>query len=326
MHFVGFRYTGGVVPPPTRRNVQLAMDALRLEAGRTSSAALNPVMRTYEAQLGRLIRALGIELGDAKSPMQAIHLTRAHSVLARHVATAYGAVARVFVGEAKDSLSRALEAFARVVRRVRPELAAQTESRFGGPAARRVLQIREEQLAAMRARSFGNAATSLNRRLATELDRMALERVPMSRVVQTLGDEAQHAAWQIERVVRTETSAAFNQTQVDGMRLLLPALPQLEQRWTELVDDATGRPLDSRVAVDSIVMHGQITPVGDVFTMPSDPRAPGKLVGVTWSWPPNRPNDRAIVMPWHPEWRVPAYRVVNLARVPVTGSATDAEF
>jgi hypothetical protein len=86
----------------------------------------------------------------------------------------------------------------------------------------------------------------------------------------------------------------------------------LMQRWTELVDDATGRPLDNRVAADSLAMHGQVAPPGGSFLMPA---AGGALAGQSWTHPPNRPNDRAVLTPWMPTWGVPAWQFRNGRRV-----------
>ena len=101
------------------------------------------------------------------------------------------------------------------------------------------------------------------------------------------------------------------------------------QRWSEHCDDSTGMPLDNRVGVDSIAMHGQVAAPGEVFVMPSNAPAPDakgrtevpeQLVGLSWYFPPNRPNDRAIVQPWHPAWGVPGWRWDGSQRVPVTGT------
>jgi hypothetical protein len=105
------------------------------------------------------------------------------------------------------------------------------------------------------------------------------------------------------------------------------------RRWTEYVDDATGRPLDARVANDSLVLHGQVCfqPEGATFegrstflvggtggfTMPPDGRVNAKLWGKRYAHPPNRPNDRSRLVPWKPTWGVPAYMVVGGQRMDV---------
>jgi hypothetical protein len=73
-------------------------------------------------------------------------------------------------------------------------------------------------------------------------------------------------------------------------------------RWSEHVDDQTGAALDDRVAEDSLVLHGQVVAVGANFVMPPDPRVSPKLWNQTYAQPPNRPNDRSVLLPWRPRW------------------------
>lgn len=135
--------------------------------------------------------------------------------------------------------------------------------------------------------------------------------------VERLSGVADAEWWRAERVVRTELSWASNQVVVDGLRAeRAGGLDDLMARWSEHVDDSSLAPLDDRVAVDSIAMHGQVARPGDGFTMPpSAPQAdskgqdqvPAALVGDSWLHPPNRPNDRAVLQPWRPHWGVPGW-------------------
>lgn len=129
--------------------------------------------------------------------------------------------------------------------------------------------------------------------------------------------------WQGERIVRTEIAYAFNVTHRDGIAEAAQELPQLWQRWEEHCD-AEGQPLDDRVGVDSIALHGQVTPPGGKFTMPPDapfPDAKGNtqvgrsLVGRSWDFPPNRPNDRSVLSPWMKTWGVPGWQYIAGRRV-----------
>jgi hypothetical protein len=120
---------------------------------------------------------------------------------------------------------------------------------------------------------------------------------------------------------------AFNSTHADGIEESAKEIPELMQRWEENCNDS-GAPLDDRVGVDSIAMHGQVAPAGGVFTMPAT--APfatigdypttavhKSLVGLSWQFPPNRPNDRACLMPWMADWGVPGWRYAGGRRVPL---------
>ncbi len=128
-----------------------------------------------------------------------------------------------------------------------------------------------------------------------------------------------------ERIVRTETAYAYNVTHRDGISESAKEIPELMQQWQEHCDD-DGSPLDERVGVDSIAMHGQVAPAGGLFTMPSTAphgdakgkrEVPASLVGLQWAFPPNRPNDRAVLSPWMPDWGVPGWRWLGGRRVPM---------
>jgi hypothetical protein len=139
----------------------------------------------------------------------------------------------------------------------------------------------------------------------------------VSDIIAAAGLSMSDSWWKIERVIRTRTSAVFNEAQSDAVEDLAKMFPGVRKRWTELVDDKTGTPLDSRVGIDSIVLHGQIAPPTGQFTMPNDPRAPAKMVGQSWAHPPNRPNDRSIITPWMPGWPASVYKVSGTSRVSV---------
>jgi hypothetical protein len=51
--------------------------------------------------------------------------------------------------------------------------------------------------------------------------------------------------------------------------------------------------------------------------MPRDNRVNAKLWGKRYAHPPNRPNDRSLIVGWKVDWPVPAYMVVNGERMDV---------
>lgn len=121
--------------------------------------------------------------------------------------------------------------------------------------------------------------------------------------------DASDAEWyQAERIVRTEVAWAYNSAQVDGIEAAARQLPGLMMRWSEHVtDDGSFTKLDDRVGDDSVAMHGQVASPGEPFTMPSSTpggKSTGTLAGGQWNFPPNRPNDRAVVTPWQTDWGV----------------------
>lgn len=118
------------------------------------------------------------------------------------------------------------------------------------------------------------------------------------------------------------TAWSYARGATEGIVAQAQAMPDLRQRWCEHVADDSGAPLDDRVGVDSLAMHGQVVPPGGLFTQP--PEAPDgqevsdSLVLQTWPHPPNRPNDRAVVQAWRPHWKVPAWTWQG-RRVPYVG-------
>lgn len=134
--------------------------------------------------------------------------------------------------------------------------------------------------------------------------------------------------WRAERIVRTEQAYAFNATQHAAVHETAKSVGQLYERWTELVTDS-GSPMDDRVGADSVAMHGQVARPGESFVMPpwaatihltnryGKSKVGPDLLGGSWDHPPNRPNDRATLMPWRPEWGVPGWRVEGGVRVEV---------
>jgi hypothetical protein len=155
-----------------------------------------------------------------------------------------------------------------------------------------------------------------------------------SETVAGLFDMVDQSRYRAERIVRSETSFAWNAAHATALDDASEIIPGLFRRWVEYVSDTTGAPLDGRVANDSLVLHGQVafTPsegatmearstllVGGIggFTMPNDGRVNAKLWGRRYAHPPNRPNDRSRIVGWKVDWPIPAYMVVNGQRMDV---------
>lgn len=143
--------------------------------------------------------------------------------------------------------------------------------------------------------------------------------------IEKVGDMRWHGA---ERIVRTELSYAYNATHKDVADEMADDMGgDMWTRWDEHVSDS-GVAFDDRVGDDSLAMHGQVAPPGGVFTQP--PTAPRgeqvgeSLVGQTWKYPPNRPNDRAVLTPWRSSWGIPGWIWEGGSRVPVTEAMADA--
>lgn len=207
--------------------------------------------------------------------------------------------------------------------------AAQGLDRFiarvgGGPAHRlddvrlqRVLDARRSGIEAMRRQTAAHLSGVISERITDRLAQAVPGRWDARRMVDRLGESLEGEWWQVERVVRTETAFAYNAAQSDAIGSLANDHRGMMKRWTELVNDATGLPMDNRVAPDSMVLHGQLTIPGGLFVMPPDERVSSKLVGKSWAFPPNRPNDRAVVTPWMRGWGIPGWTWNGVRRIPL---------
>lgn len=131
----------------------------------------------------------------------------------------------------------------------------------------------------------------------------------VARLIDTAASTFLDQDWRVKRLVVTEAAWAFNGSQERALEEVAPQFPGIRMRWTELINDLTGAPLDNRVAKDSMAMHGQAVLPGSLFVMPNTDLAPKLMVGKSWRHPPNRPHDRAILVPWLPSFGVPAWAV-----------------
>jgi len=89
--------------------------------------------------------------------------------------------------------------------------------------------------------------------------------------------------WMVDRICRTETAAAYNGTQLAAM--MEEDVDPDDRMMKRLV--AT---FDGRTGKDSVMLHGQTVPVDKPFVDP--------YFGKEYMAPPNRPNDREVIVPW----------------------------
>jgi len=109
------------------------------------------------------------------------------------------------------------------------------------------------------------------------VERLAEEEIP-----EGLFTRYRSWAW---RIVRTETSHAYNEARLAGLIEMRAEMPDLGKKIL-----AT---FDQRTAYDSIVVHGQIRPLDGYFT---------DGLGRQYQRPPGRPNDREVLIPWRSRW------------------------
>lgn len=240
-----------------------------------------------------------------------VQLRHGQTVMAHNMAAELGTAARDAQVDTLHGFIGSVKTLERVATGITPVLPVEEISRFSGVVDRRrssLLRQHRTSMSAYGARLVGQIEGDLAVSLASgESVDDAIGRVRT---------RADNEWWQAERIVRTETAWAANATNVDGARAVAQEVPDLWMRWTEHVSDE-GFPLDDRVGEDSIVMHGQVARPGGMFTMPPDHRVSVSLQGRRWGHPPNRPNDRAVVVPWSPRWGAGTGWEWRGARVPV---------
>lgn len=270
--------------------------------------SVTTLRRMYAAATADLERKLVRALGSGASPFT-VHQ---HQVLL--------AQARQGMSRLSSAMGIELNAQSRVVQQasMRQAIASikQMEKLTGAPAAQLpieqaarfmgVVDRRKTSLLKLNQSSMARYGASTVTRVEGALSQSLLTGETGHKAIDRVADAMDGEWWRAERIVRTETAGAYNATQVDAVAATAEVFPDIMTRWTEMVADVTLTKLDSRVGDDSCAMHGQLARPGGMFGMPSD--NPGflnvseSLIGQSWSSPPNRPNDRAVLQPWRPGW------------------------
>lgn len=268
-----------------------------------------PVKQLYEDANAALERKLAKLAGPRNETMSA-HQAR---VMAAQIKHGQIDITKRMIGELKgastdasqESLSSLSKSIGRMEKRftgAATPLPIEEAARFKG-----IIDKRKTSLLRAHETSMSKYGASVVGAMEDSLFSSVITGDSVGDAIDDVMDVAGGEWWQAERVVRTEMAWAYNSAQADGIADAAKSLPGLMMRWSEQVSD-TFVPLDDRVGDDSIAMHGQITTPGGLFTMP--PAGPSgeevsvSLIGKQWSFPPNRPHDRAVVVPWSPEWGV----------------------
>lgn len=188
----------------------------------------------------------------------------------------------------------------------------------------KLTQAQQDRIVQARIRKLLDQRTKTAASLTANIISAVISKVKLSRATTmddliTEVDQAfLHEWWRVERVINTETAHVYNVARMDAISSMNDQSPTW-QRWTELVDDTTGMPLDERVGDDSMILHAQVALPNDNFIMPPLPSSPWNMRGDEYACPPNRPNDRAVLIPWQPGSGVPAWVWRNGKRVVLTG-------
>jgi hypothetical protein len=277
--------------------------------------SLTPLQSWYEDETGRVTSMLRREFkGRLKEKFAPQYLAPIRTRLETHFAGVATRLERKWAPGGAKLLAEGAQAQVDLVRQLSPKL-----ERAGDGLVEKVVERHKAELERLR----GDAARGFAREMSAQTWRglrasFEAQTRPADLVV-AAGELMDGQAWRLDRLVRTEASYGYNLAQAAALQ----AFPRdgdalVWGRWTERVDDASGAPLDKRVALDSLVLHGQVTRPGGVFTMPDDHRTPTGMAGKTWAHPPNRPNDRAVLLPWMRDWGVPGWILQSGRRIDLT--------
>ncbi len=291
------------------------------------NGSVRPLRKMYEAAILRsqrsLERQIKIGRGDSYTAqhhrMVLAQLRVGVSEIARNLGQQVALKAHEAQVESMRNLIGNIKTADQIATGIPPTLAIEEAAVFYG-----VLQNADPSLARAYPQTMQNYGIQMMTRIEGELGLMLATGGSTYDAVSTVTSIMGQERWKADRIVRTEVMHAYNAAHRAGLVESARQLPMLFGRWTENVSD-TGRPYDNRVANDSMALHGQIARPTGVFTMPPAVKVKSTLWGQQYAQPPNRPNDRARLEPWRPEWGIPAYLYQGGRRIPLTGDETEAE-
>lgn len=96
--------------------------------------------------------------------------------------------------------------------------------------------------------------------------------------------------WELHRIMRTELHGVYNRAKIDGMIKLQDDLPDLKKTLMHPMDERTG--MDSKLAASLQLVADIDQPF--VYTWEGKQRV--------FMNPPDRPNDRAVMIPYRETW------------------------
>ncbi len=288
-------------------------------ATRRGAAKLKGVYDQAQADVIRRLEALGRGSSTFTAHhlrMMAIQIRQGQMRMAAKLADELGDLTKEVQIESLNTLIKSVVKLEKHFTGAAPELPIEEVARFKG-----VIDKKKTSLMRMHQTSMSHYGARMVGKMENELAVSLAAGETLDGAVSRVHGVARNEFWQAERIARTESAWAYNATHADGIVAIAKHMPDLWQRWTELVSD-DGQPLDDRVGLDSISLHGEVVRPGGMFTCPPTTRdgrlVPRGLAGAQFAFPPSRPNDRAVVVPWKPSWGVPGWVWENEQRVPVT--------
>jgi hypothetical protein len=146
--------------------------------------------------------------------------------------------------------------------------------------------------------SLSHYGDSLKQDISNSLKQAVIAEIPYSEVVQKLSQEFQAQEWEVHRLARTELHHIYSVAKLNGMKDLK------KEKIMPSIKKALYHPMDSRTAEDSKEMaeKNPIVELNDYFTQDYRPTPKSKVQHRRYLVPPDRPNDRAILIPYDPSW------------------------
>lgn len=290
--------------PEQKREYAQALDVQRSRLARLAEGRdVESLRRLYDSALAELTlklrrrAALGATFTAFQQQQLLAQVRQGQALMSQRLAGDLGDLSRRAQAASLRGLIDNFEQMEELFGGASIVLPIEESARFWGVVDRRRTSLLRQHETSMRrwgAAVVGDVEQQLALSLATgETTGAAIDRV----------ERTADAKWyQAERIVRTEVAWASNAAHADGVREIARDVGDLYMRWTEHVSDS-GVPMDDRVGADSVALHGQVARPGGVFTMPDDADGvSASLLGRSWSHPPSRPNDRAILTSWRPNW------------------------
>jgi len=114
-----------------------------------------------------------------------------------------------------------------------------------------------------------------------------LQRKTLSQVVNDIVLESNASEWKVHRIVRTELHQIYNVAKMSGFN-------EIKEKFVPDLKKSLVHPMDERTAEDSIQLARR-NPIVDI-NKPFRQNYKGKEI--VFMAPPNRPNDRAILVPY----------------------------
>ena len=148
-----------------------------------------------------------------------------------------------------------------------------------------------------------NYQASINRwsqftreKLADDLQAALVTQETTQETIGRMIGDWQAKEWQLRRIVRTELHNVYNTSKIPGLQSAQSQIPDLRK--------ALLHPMDHRTAEDSTYLAelNPIIPIDEPFKYVWQPSPTSKKYYREFMAPPDRPNDRAVLVPYSARW------------------------